>query len=81
MKSRARKRTHPCVAFVSASRSASAWRPCGKRAKRDGFFCQRHERQIAGVILGICVNGAPDRQQDRKYANLFDLPVASKVPS
>jgi hypothetical protein len=46
-----------CLAFSALVGSRDAWKPCSRKAIRGSAFCGRHTEVLAGVMLGLCVNG------------------------
>src|SRR5271170_5982046 len=53
-----------CLAFSALVGSRDAWRPCSRRAVPGSAFCGRHTEVMAGVMLGLCVNGFLDGGPD-----------------
>jgi hypothetical protein len=58
-----------CLAFSALVGSRDAWRSCSRRAVPGSRFCGRHTEVIAGIMLGLCVNGHLEKR---------DEPVAKK---
>ena len=50
-----------CLAYVRRGNSTHAWAPCVRRAAADSRFCRAHENALNGVVLGLWVNGFPER--------------------
>lgn len=50
-----------CIAYVQLKISANGWAPCTHRAMAASRFCRLHEGAVNGVILGLWVNGFPER--------------------
>lgn len=75
-----------CIAFMPNGHAVHSWRPCPTTALRGRVFCRRHERTVAGIVLGICINDIPDpeiafHQGRRRKPSLEELPVAGGKPS
>ena len=75
-----------CIAFMPNGPAVHSWRPCPTAARRGRVFCRRHERAVAGILLGVCVNDYPDpeiefRDQRHCKPSLEEMPVVSRKPS
>jgi hypothetical protein len=53
-----------CIAFSALVGSRDAWRQCSRRAVPASAFCGRHTEVMAGVTLGLLVNGFLERGQE-----------------
>jgi hypothetical protein len=50
-----------CLAYVRPGNSKHAWVRCVRQAAAGSQFCRSHENAINGAVLGLWVNGFPER--------------------
>jgi hypothetical protein len=76
-----------CLAFSALVGSRDAWKPCSRKAIRGSAFCGRHTEVLAGVMLGLCVNGyfdggdAPRRAPSTRIDLLPPTPAPIPLPA
>jgi hypothetical protein len=50
-----------CIAYVRSDRAGNAWEKCKRRAARNSDFCIAHRDATTGAVLGLLVEGFPER--------------------
>jgi hypothetical protein len=50
-----------CISYIRTGISAEAWTRCTRRAAAGTRFCRSHENALNGAVLGLWVNGFPER--------------------
>jgi len=54
-----------CLSYIRVGISAEGWARCARRAAEGSRFCRFHEDAVNGVVLGLWVNGFPERSTAR----------------
>jgi len=50
-----------CIAYIRHGRDGNGWMACARRSAAGSVFCRMHRDAANGVILGLWVNGFPER--------------------
>ncbi len=61
-----------CLSYTRAGISAEGWTRCARRAAKGSRFCRFHENAVNGVVLGLWVNGFPERATARAVIDAKD---------
>ena len=73
-----------CIAYIRHGRDGNGWVACTRRSAIGSVFCRMHRDAANGVVLGLWVNGFPERfgleQSPRPNATAPDVHLKTSEP-